>query len=104
MYVYVLVCMRMYMHVSVRMSSSPSHYMYASADAVTTGPKHPPAGRQPACPTQYTHEQQPRHLIPRSGTHSQTRFGALMRARVRGGGLSSPPAAPMGPPRAEVAC
>ena len=72
--------------------------MYASADAVTTGPKQPPAGRQPARPTQYTHEQQPRHLIPRSGTHSQTRFGALMRARVGGGGgAKQPPCCAHGP-------
>ena len=59
----------------------------------------PGRGRQPADPTQDTPGQQPSHFIPRSGTRPQTRFGALVRAARVGGGKSSPPVQPMGPPR-----
>ncbi len=72
----------------------------ARANAVTTGPKHPLARRQPADPTQDNPWQQLRHFIQRSGTHSQTQFGSPVRAARVGRGLSSPPAQPMGPPRA----
>ena len=71
----------------------------ASTDSVTTGPKHLPAWREPADPTQGTHGQQPLHFNLQSGTHALTRFGALVRAARVGGGLSSPTALPMGPPR-----
>ncbi len=71
----------------------------ARANAVTTGPKHLPAGRQAADPTQDKPGQQLRHFIQQSGTHSQILFGAPVRAARVGGGLSSPPAQPMDPPR-----
>ena len=58
----------------------------------------PRGGGQPAGPTQDSHGQQPRHFIPRSGTHSHTRFGAPLRAARVGGGQNRPPAQPMGPP------
>ena len=60
----------------------------------------PGGGRQPAGPTPDGHGQQPCHFIPRSGTHPQTHFGALVRAARVGGGKRSPPVQPMGPPRA----
>ena len=63
----------------------------------------PRGGGQPAGPTQDSHGQQPRHFIPRSGTHSHTRFGAPVRAARVGEGVSSSPAPAMGPSRAKVA-
>ena len=57
----------------------------ASADAITTGLAYPRGRRQPAGPTQDSPGQQPRHFIPRSGTHSHTRFGAPVRAARVGG-------------------
>ncbi len=86
---------------TVTPSSTVAYCVYTVyAGVLSTGPKHPPAGRKPAGPTQDTPGQQPCHFIPPSGTHFQTRFGALVRAERVGGGLSSPPAQPMGPPRA----
>ena len=62
----------------------------ASADAITTGPPHPRGRRQPAGPTQDSHGQQSCHFIPRSGTHSHTRFGAPVRAARVGGAKAAP--------------
>ena len=50
----------------------------------------PRGGGQPAGPTQDSHGQQPRHFIPRSGTHSHTRFGAPVRAARVGGAKAAP--------------
>ena len=47
-------------------------------------------GRQPAGPTQDSHGQQPCHFIPRSGTHSHTRFGAPVGAARVGGAKAAP--------------
>ncbi len=69
----------------------------ARANAVTTGPKHPLAGRQPADPTQDNPGQQLCHFIQRSGTHSQTRFGAPVRAARVGGGAKQPSCSAHGP-------
>jgi len=67
MYVYVLVCMGMYMLVSVCMSSSPSRYMYASADAATTGPKHPLLGGNQRAPLSTTMSSSPATLYSDQG-------------------------------------
>jgi hypothetical protein len=118
MYVHTCVYMWMYVFIHIHAHFSISmcnvlHVLYvwacmwyvlyalaqASTDSVTTGPKHLPAWREPADPTQGTHGQQPLHFNPQSGTHALTRFGALVRAARVGGGLSSPTALPMGPPR-----
>ncbi len=97
MYVYVS-------YVSVCMLLADTDHIQATytvyAGVLSTGPKHLPAGRKPAGPTQDTPGQQPCHFIPQSGIHCQTHFGALVRAARVGGGLSSPPAPPMSPPRA----
>ena len=50
----------------------------------------PRGGGQPAGPTQDSHGQQPRHFIPRSGTHSHTRFGAPVGAARVGGAKAAP--------------
>ena len=50
----------------------------------------PRGGGQPAGPTQDSHGQQPRHFIPRSGTHSHTRFGTPVGAARVGGAKAAP--------------
>ena len=122
MYVYVYVCICMYWYVSACITSicaciacigihvHTCVYMYtyvghiqATYTLLCVGAHNRPetfpgGGGQPAGPTQDSPGQQPCHFIPRSGTHSHTRFGAPVGAARVGGGQSRPPALPMGHP------
>jgi hypothetical protein len=87
---YVLAYMCIHVHTCTHMYATYRPHILFHVSVPTTGPKHPGGGRQPAGPTQDSHEQQPCHFIPRSETRSQTRFGAPVRAARVGEGEAAP--------------
>ena len=96
LHVCVCICIHVYVLYVSYVCACMLYVLYASAqasaDAITTGLAHPRGRRQPAGPTldRHGHWQQPRHFIPRSGTHSHTRFGAPVRAARVGGANAAP--------------